>query len=87
MTAENDLRHALIAAFEHLKEQNALLLMMQCELAALRESVFEDNAQALVRFEELLALKGADALPEIANSSQVFDSIVQLLKGGAAWLN
>jgi hypothetical protein len=87
MADENKWKEALISAFEHLKSQDALLSILIVDVAALREVLGERDMATLVRYEELLAAKVAEATPKIAASSGIFDEIIRVLKGSVGWTN
>lgn len=79
---------ALIAAFEHLKAQDALIFALSSDLAALRGALLENRPERIVRFEEILASELTTSAKSIADSQRVFDeTILQLRESDARWVN
>jgi len=82
MTDQQQLKEALIAAFDQLKQQGALLAAVMAEVAAIREAVFENDLERLVRYQELLAVEVTKTIPQIAAATQALDAIIRLLSDG-----
>jgi len=80
MTSENQLREALISAFEHLKQQNSALHNLTNEIAAIRDALIEIGP----KYKEILVRHRGRGMretkPLASSDSQIFDAIIQQLK-------
>ncbi len=87
MIDEKNLQDALVAAFEPLKSLHGTLSAVMSDVAALRETVLEKDAETIVRYQEHLVKQVAIATPLAAAAMQGYDEIILRLKDGGKWTN
>lgn len=87
MSEQKTLKDSLIAAFGLLKEQNAMLYTMWCDLSALKKLIWELDFSHSARYAELFASELENKTQEIADSSKVYDELISALKTETRWIN